>query len=308
MSRLRAAGIFVFMGLAFGMAFPAIKAGLADAPPLLFAALRFYLSAILLGGFLVVVGRQWRPQSRADWTAVLVAGLFNIGGAGFLYVGQQFTTSGVSAIIFSLGPVLTVLFGVVLLPAERASPRAIGGVLLGLLGVGLVVRPTPDALFAPDILGKALVLVAIVSLTVGSLLIRRVGPTLPPVTLTGWSLFIGAVLLHAGSLGWGEPQVVPTQPSFLAILAYLAVVPSGIAFVLYFTLLRQSGPLQANLVVYIVPIVAVIVGWAWLGEVVAPLTVVGFGVVFAGFLLIEFDAITGFVFDRRGGSDEDVSR
>lgn len=283
------------MGIAFGSAFPAIKAGLAEAPPLLFAAIRFYLSALLLAAFSAAVLGTWRPAERADWLAVLAGGVFTIAGAGFLYVGQQFTTSGVSAIIYSLGPVLTVLFAWVLLPSERASRRALLGVLVGLAGVAFVVSPSPDALLAPDLVGKAMVLIAIVSVTVGSLLIRRTGTRMPAVALTAWALGVGAVLLHVGSLALGESQAVPTSPAFLALVVYLGVVPSGFGFALYFSLLERAGPLQANLVVYIVPVVAVLIGWAWLGETLSAVTLVGFGIIVAGFAIVkseEFAAAT----------------
>lgn len=299
MSRSRALAAFLFMGIAFGSAFPAIKAGLADAPPLLFAAARFYLSALLLVGYAALVLREWRPRERADWLAVLAGGVFTIGGAGFLYLGQQYTTSGVAAIIYSLGPVLTVVFAWLLLPTERTSRRGILGVLVGLLGVALVVRPSPDALFALDVLGKALVLVAIVLVTLGSLLIRRSGTHMPAVALTAWALGLGAVLLHAGSLLLGEAATVPTTPGFLAILVYLAVVPSGVGFALYFAVIERAGPLQANLVVYVVPVVAVVIGWAWLGETVSPVTLVGFAVVFAGFLVLKGGELLDLVGDRR---------
>ncbi|WP_255197880.1 DMT family transporter [Halorarius litoreus] len=302
MSRRRAVALFLFMGIAFGTAFPAIKAGLADAPPLLFAALRFYLSALLLVVYSVVVVREWRPRERGDWLAVVAGGVFSIAGAGFLYLGQQYTTSGVAAIIYSLGPVLTVVFAWLLFPTERASRRAVLGVLVGLLGVALVVRPAPDALLTADFRGKALVLVAVVSVTLGSLLIRRTGTHMPAVTLTAWTLGIGAVLLHAGSLVLGESQAVASTPGFLAILVYLGVVPSGLGFALYFSLLERAGALQANLVVYVVPIVAVLVGWLWLDETLSGLTLLGFLVVFVGFLVLQSRKIAELLRERRAST------
>ncbi len=300
MSRGRAAATFLFMGIAFGSAFPAIKAGLADSPPLLFAALRFYLSALLLIAVSVIVLKEWRPRARADWFAVLAGGVFSIGGAGFLYLGQQYTASGISAIIYSLGPVLTVLFAVFFLPTERASRRTLLGVLIGLLGVALVIRPSPDDLLAPDILGKTLVLIAITCVAFGSVLIRRTGTHMPAVTLTAWSLGLGAALLHLGSLALGEIQVVSSSPTFLAIVVYLGVVPSGIGFALYFSLIERSGPLHANLVVYIVPLVAVLIGWLWLGETLSMLTLAGFVIVFAGFIVLEFEEIAELFAGNRG--------
>lgn len=100
-----AAGLFLFMRVAFGAAFPAIKTGLADAPPLLFVALRYGLAAVLLMAYAVFVLRDWRPHGRADWLAVLAGGVLFFGSTGFLYHGQQYTTAGVSTIIYSLGPI-----------------------------------------------------------------------------------------------------------------------------------------------------------------------------------------------------------
>lgn len=101
MSTRRAAGLFLFMGMAFGVAFPAIKAGLADAPPLLFAALRYDLAALLLLAYAAFVLRDWRPHRRADWLAVLAGGVLFFGSSGFLYLGQQYTTAGVPFLLVS---------------------------------------------------------------------------------------------------------------------------------------------------------------------------------------------------------------
>ncbi len=276
------------MGTAFGAAFPAIKVGLADAPPLLFAALRYDLAALLLVAYAAIVLRDWRPRAQAEWLAVAAGGVLFIGGTGFLYLGQQYTTSGVSAIIYSLGPILTVAVAWLLLPDERLSRRALVGLLIGFLGVGLVVRPTPDALTNADLLGKMLVLVAITSVTIGTVTLRRIGAHVPTVKLTGLSLATGAIVLHAVSLLTGEPQAVRATPTFVAAYLYLALIASAVGFVAYFALLERVGPLQANLVVYLVPIVAAVVGWLWLGETLTGITLMGFLVIFAGFVLTKW--------------------
>jgi drug/metabolite transporter (DMT)-like permease len=297
---LTIAALFVFMGVVFGAAFPAIEVGLVDAPPLLFAALRFYLSALLLGACAAVVA-DWRPRVRADWGAVLAGGVFSIGGVGFLFVGQQYTTSGVAAIVYSLGPVFTVVCAWVFLPAERVSRRAAVGVVIGLVGTLLVVGPSPGGLASADFVGKALIVVATVtSVALGPVLIRRVGTRMPAVTLTAWALAIGAVLLHAGSLALGETQTVPTTHSFLAVVVYLGVVSSGVGFALYFWLLARTGPLYTNLVVYVEPVVAVLIGWLWLDETVSTLALVGFVVVVVGFVVVKYEAFAASVGDGHG--------
>ena len=280
------------MGVAFGGAFPAIKAGLADAPPLLFAALRYDLAALLLLAYAAFVLGDWRPRRRADWLAVFAGGVLFFGSSGFLYLGQQYTTAGVSAIIYSLGPILTVVFAWALLPAERLSRRALVGVLIGLVGVALVVRPTPEALFSDDFRGKLLVLTAISGVTLGSIGIRRSRSHMPAATTTGLSLALGGAVLHVGSLLSGESQAVALTPTFIGSYLYLAVVATTMAFVAYFSLLDRVGPHQANLVVYVVPIVATIVGWVWLGESLPAVTLAGFLVIFGGFLVVKWTELS----------------
>lgn len=301
MSTRGAVRLFLFMGVAFGAAFPAIKAGLADAPPLLFAALRYDLAALLLLAYAAFILRDWRPHRRADWLAILAGGVLFFGSSGFLYLGQQYTTAGVSAIIYSLGPILTVVLAWVVLPAERLSRWALVGVLIGLVGVALVVRPTPEALFSADFRGKLLVLTAITGVTLGSVAIRKSGSHMPAATMTGLSLALGGAVLHTGSLLSGEPQAVNLTPTFVGSYLYLAVVATTMAFVAYFSLLNRVGPHQANLVVYVVPVVATIVGWAWLGERLPVVTLVGFLVIFGGFLVIKWSDLSRSFRDVRKG-------
>jgi len=161
-------------------------------------------------------------------------------------------------------------------------------VLVGLVGVALVVRPTPEALATDDFRGKLLVLTAITGVTLGSIGIRKSGSHMPAATTTGLSLAVGGVVLHVGSLLSGEPQAVALTPTFVGSYLYLAVVATAMAFVAYFSLLDRVGPHQANLVVYVVPVVATLVGWAWLGERLPAVTLAGFLVIFAGFLLVKW--------------------
>jgi len=289
-SRVRAAALFVFLGVLWGISFPAIEVGLESLPPVLFAAFRYDLAAALLLAYAAVTGDrgQFRPQTRADISGVLAGGVFLVAGNSLLFVGQQYTTGSVAAIIYSLIPVLTTLFAWLLLPGERLSTTGFAGVLLGLVGVGLVARPDPANLLAADVVGKGIVLAAAVSVAVGSVLVQRAEPTLGRVAFTGWAMLVGAVVLHVASVAVGE-SVTGVGPggSALVALVYLGVFATALAFVIYFTLLRAHGPLRTNLVSYWVPVVATVVGALLLGETVTVLTVAGFVLIFGGFALLN---------------------
>lgn len=300
-SRVRAVTLFLALGTLWGASFPAIEVGLTSLPPVLFAALRYDVAAFLLLAYAVVTASGSgqasvpRPRTRADVVGVGAGGVFLVAGNSLLFVGQQYTTGGVAAIIYSLIPILTTFFAWRLLPAERLSPTGFAGIVLAFLGVLIVARPDPANLLAAGVLGKTLVLCAAASVAFGSVLVRRADPTLDDVTFTGWAMGIGALCLHAGSLLADEPLALAMTASAIGATIYLGVFATAIAFLIYFSLLDRYGPLEANLVSYVVPVVATIVGAVLLGEAITLLTLVGFAVVCCGFLLLQHRAIAAFV-------------
>ena len=297
---MRYRNLLFFLALAamWGSAFVAIKAGLGEpgAPayfydaPVLFAAVRYDVAGVLMLGYAAWATDRWRPRDRDEWVLVGVGAVFLIAGYhAFLFVGQRGTTSAAAAVIVSLSPVLTTAFARALLPNERLSVVGIVGMLLALAGVVVLASPSPD-----DFAGsrfEALVFGAAVSFALGSVLARRLETDLPIETMEAWSMLGGAALMHLLSLGLGE-SVSGAPPLREAVaLAYLAVVASAAGFLVYFDLLDRLGPIEINLVSYVAPVVAALVGFLLLGEVVDAGTVVGFAVIVLGFLLIKRRAI-----------------
>ena len=282
--------LFVVASLTFGTAFVGIKAGLADVPPLLFAALRYDIGAVVLLSYVYWRGGYWRPRTRNDLVAVVVAGLFLSGlNAALLFSGQQFLTTGTAAVIFSLVPVLAPLFALALLPEERFDPTGMVGILLGVTGVAVIVGPSSlSAAGESTLLGVLLVGGAAVAAAFGSVLLRRTDRSIPGLGMTAWALLLAAVLVHGLSLLGGESprDVTPTVRALAAVL-WVGLPATAVAFPAYYGLIDRAGPVRANLISYTVPLVATGVGAVVLGEAIAARTVVGFAVVVVGFALVE---------------------
>lgn len=298
MSRLRALAPFALLAVLWGFSFPAISVGLRELPPLLFAAFRYDVAAVLL---LVTAAATtaWRPTSRGDWEAVLGGGCFLVAGNGFLFVGQQTVPSGVAAIIQGLVPIATALWAMAVL-GDRVSRVGWLGVLVGFLGVGLVVRPTPANLLAGDLTGRLLVVLQVASVSLGGVLVERADSSLDAVPRAGWSMFVGALVLHAGSLAAGEPIPGDYQLLTVGAVLYLGVFATAIAFGLFFELLDRYGAFETSLVGYVVPIVATLVGVTFLQESITALSLVGFVVVFVGFGLLKRASLRRLVDDLSG--------
>jgi drug/metabolite transporter (DMT)-like permease len=287
---------FAAASVLFGGTFVAAKAGLEYFPPLLFVALRFDVAAAALAAYAILRAPRDElvPRTRDDVAGILATGVLAIGlSNALLFVGQQYATSAVASIVFSLNPVLTPVFAAVLLSDERLSARGVAGMTLALVGVGLVVSPDPANLLGGSF-GKAVLFAGAAAGALGSVLIRRADGGLSSTVRTAWGLPFAAVLCHALSWSAGESlSAVAWRPEAVLALAYVGLFAGAAAYIAYFGLVDDVGAIRANLVFYVVPVVASLGGWALLGETISTLAVVGFATIFAGFAVLGSESIDG---------------
>ena len=286
----RTGALFLVTAVLFGGTFVAAKIGLAYLPPLFFVAVRFDIGAIVLAAFaaLTLSRAELRPRTAGDVVGILATGVIVIGLTNaLLFVGQQYVTSGVAAVVFSLNPILTPVFAALLLSEERLPLRGVVGMGLGLVGVVLVADPGSAALLGGG-LGVPLLFAAAVTSALGAVMIRRSEATLSSTARTVWGVPLAAVLSHGLSYAAGESVVgLSIPPVALAALLYVGVFSGALAYLTYFALIDEAGATRANLLFYFVPVVSAVGGWALLGETISVLAVVGFVVIFAGFLLVS---------------------
>jgi drug/metabolite transporter (DMT)-like permease len=303
-SRYEDAGLFVVLSLVWGAGFTAIEVGLLELDPLLFAGYRFDVGASVMLVGLAALGRLSLPRTQRDRRAVAAAAVLLVfGNVLFLFIGQGFTTGAVAAVVYSLNPVMTALFAALLLEDDGLDARDVVGVALGLVGVGLVARPNPTDPSGTAI-GALLVFGAVLSVASGGVLVQRFDPDLDSLSVTGWAMAAGAVLLHLASVVAGETLEAPTQVDTLGAIAYLGLGGSALAYGIYFTLLNRRGPFTVNLVNYAIPPVAAVLGWALLDERLGELALAGFGCIVAGFVVINRHALLRELRGLRARADE----
>ncbi|WP_266078308.1 DMT family transporter [Haladaptatus caseinilyticus] len=298
-TRNRAFVLFSLVSLLLGFGFVAIKIGLGFIPPLLFAAFRLDIAAVLLLAYAILRTDDWRPRTRQDAAGIIAGGIFFVfGSLSLLFIGLEQSTSGVAAIIFSFDPVLTIALAALLLTDERLSRFGLFGVVIALVGVAIVVQPSPARFVSGNLRGEEYILLGAMSLALGGVLIRLSHHQMGKITLTAWAMAVAAPAMHLVSLGIGESlaSISPTVTA-LAALLYVGVLMTAIAYPMYVTLIEDIGAVRASFVQYIVPVVASVAGWLVLGERLTPEAFVGFLVIFLGFLLMSSGEVT-VVIDR----------
>lgn len=288
MNWIRSVLSFVLLGLLWGSSFVGIEAGLPYFPPILFASLRYYIAGSTIFVYAILTTEYWRPRSRQDWLVIVIAGTLMIGGHhAFLYLGQQYVSGTVAAVIISLGPVLTMGFATVLLNDSLTSLRVVG-LLFGFIGVVLITGPTELLELETRVLGIGLVFLAASAFALGSVLTRPYRTGMPAQSMQAWAMVLGAGLLHVVGVMTGEQfsMIQWTTPAVLS-LGHLGVVSGAIAFLLYFQLLDQHGPAEINLIGYVEPAAAALLSWFIFGRLVDLPTAAGFIAILIGFTVIK---------------------
>jgi len=264
----------------WGGAFVAIEIGLASVPPFWFAALRYLLAGTVVAAVAVATGRV-RPEGRAEWLSIGVVGVFIVAGyPGLLYLGTMSISGAVAAVVVSLSPVLTTVLAGLLLSESFDVTDALG-LVFGLAGVAVIADPGGGSV---PLAGVALVFAGVSLFAMGSVGLRTLDSDLPTAALQGWGMLLGAGLLSVGAVVRGEPLPVGiTSGTALSAFAYLALIAGVLGYLTYFELLKRIGPVRVNLVAYLEPVTAALLGWAVLGNAPTTTMAVGFLLVFCGF-------------------------
>ena len=168
--------LLAIVGVAWGVAYIFIRQGIVlGASPLLFAAVRYLLSAVAFAT-IAIVRREPRPSARGLGISASVGGLLVIGCyGGFLYWGEQFTSGGYASVLSTTAPILTVVVAYFLLRGERLGTGALAGIALAFVGVIVLVLPTLYGGPVGTWQGPAFIVSAFVSAAFGTVLLRREG-------------------------------------------------------------------------------------------------------------------------------------
>lgn len=260
---------------------------LRDLPPFVIVWCRVAIASIALLPVLRLLGLAL-PRDAGSWAHFVLLGTLNSALPFALIVwGQREVSSGLAAILNATTP----LFGVLVAHVasdERAMANRLVGVLIGIVGVAWMIGP--DAASGRATLpGELACLVASFSYACGSVYTRTLTRGgLPPMTLaTGQMIGAAAVLLFPALLLDRPWLLAAPSGATLFTLAGLGVLSSAVAYWLFFRLIAGPGATTAQLVTFLVPIGALLLGTLFLGEHVLPRHLAGMATIGCALALID---------------------
>ncbi|QKG53044.1 EamA family transporter [Hymenobacter sp. BRD67] len=281
---------FAAVYLLWGSTYLAIKYAVATMPPLLLAGSRF----LLAGSILALAGRasaDYETPTPAQWkTSFIVGGLLLLGGNGMVVLAERTLPSSLAALLIATEPFWIVILGWLWLRGERPGWQVTLGLLLGFVGVYLLVGQQLTAgTSRAQLIGVALVLLAAFSWAAGSIYGLRAPVPRSAVLASGMQMLAGGALLVLLSTATGEWHGL--RPASFGLAAwlgwgYLVVFGSLVAFTAYSWLLRHAPPARVATYAYVNPVVAVLLGWAMLGEKLTGQMLAGAAVIVGSVVLI----------------------
>jgi drug/metabolite transporter (DMT)-like permease len=272
--------------LIWGSTYLAIRFAIETIPPFLMAAVRYLTAGAMLYTWSRLRGAP-RPRLIHWRSAVILGGLLLLLGNGGVVWSEQRMSSGLVALLICAEPLWIVLL-VWMRDHGRPAGRVLLGLLLGLMGLVLLVRPSSTGGIDP--LGVAAMMVASASWAWGSLHGQRAKLPSSPLLGTAMQMLGGGGLLLLASALTGEParfHLAAVSARSLLSLAYLIVFGALIAFTAYVWLLKAASPVLVSTYAYVNPLVAVFLGWAVAGEPITRGTLIAAAVILAGVALIS---------------------
>ena len=281
---------FAAIYLVWGSTYLAIRVMVGSMPPLLAGGTRF-----LFSGTILYAWARWRgvpaPSRRLWGPAFLLGSLFFLLGNGGVSWAETRIPSGLTALLAAVSPLFTVVFESKRDGWRRPPGRVLLGIAAGLCGVALLVAPREIIGGGhADLLGAAAITAAAIAWAGGSVLSHAMPLHPSPPLATGMKMLAGGALLVTAGLAIGEGSRVSHaifEPKAMLAWAYLVVFGSLIGFSAFTYLLRVTTPEKVSTSAYVNPLVAVLLGWAILGEAVSARTLVAAAIIIGGVALIR---------------------
>ena len=253
-----------------------IKLGVADVPPVTFAAYRLLVALFVLVP-ITAVRRVTLPTNRRDWVLIAGTGVLLLGvNYALLYWGMQFVSSGLAAVLQALTPVFGMVFAHVLLAHERITPLKVAALAIGILGVSIIFGDQLRFAGWDSLVGSSAILAGAMFVALAYVLMKKHGRDLDPTIIIAGQMFAAFLPLSAFALiVEGSPLAIRWTTTAAGALLYLAVFGSVTGTWLNYWLLSRMDTTNLLVMGLAEPPIAMMLGAAILHETLSARAIAG---------------------------------
>jgi drug/metabolite transporter (DMT)-like permease len=285
--RLKDWGAFLLLGSIWGSSFLWIKIAVADVSPPTLAAFRLLFGLI---GLLVVarLARQTFTTVRTHWRAYLFMGFFN---AAFPFIlinwAETRIDSALAAILNATVPLFAFVIAHFWQADEKITPARTAGLVTGFIGVIVLVSRefSPQGVHG-NLWGQIAMLVASMSYALTANFSRRHLRGHPPLVQATMVVLFADAITWTVALATDRPFGPPSSALTWFALAWLGLLGSCVAYLLYFYLINTVGASRSSLVTYVFPVIGLVLGIVFLNEVADWHLLVGSALVIGGIVVV----------------------
>ena len=256
--------MLAILSLGWGLSWSAMRIALIEMPPFSMRVATMLIGAVALGLMTALRGRSFALRTPRAVAHVIAASSFNVVGFSICTPFAQLwaETSRVTILVYTM-PIWAALLARAVL-GERLTAARIAALALCVAGMAVLIGP----LLAGGIpLGIVLALGAAMSWAAGTIYLKWAQIQADPMAVTFWQLVVGFVAIAiCQPLFEGSLHVWPLQGNTLAALLFSGLVGSGVAYFLWFEIVRRLPAMTASLGVLSVPPVGVLGSVVLLGE------------------------------------------
>jgi len=277
---------FAVLVLAWSSSFSVVKVGLDYAPPVLFAGLRTLLSGIIMTAVALAWGGN--PNLRRDWRVFAYLGIFNV----VLFIGAQtfavlYLPSGTAAVLIYLQPILVGVLAWTVLEEPLTATKIIG-LLLGFAGIVAVSSAgLLDAAGEVTLVGVVSGVASALFWALGTVGFKRYEARISTLWAVALPFLMGgAVLTTLGLFTERLSDISWSGPLVFSVL-YSAFVGTGLAWLLFFGLVRAGEASRVASFIFVVPLAAVVIGAFVLDETLGPPLLAGAALIVSGIYLVN---------------------
>lgn len=264
------------------------KIAVAQLPAFMLAAVRFTVSGILIMIIAKLLGIPLKITKKQLLNTAIAGFLFLTFGNGIVVWTLNFVDSGFAALVIAAQP-LVVLLMMRVLEGKKIQPMSMMGVFLGMLGVYLLVSQNHIVVVVNGLLSIGLIFLCMCSWSYASLFVGKADLPKNYFVNTGYQMLIGGLLLCLVSVALGEEWKHPVDWDVAVSWSMIGLIVFGsiVAFTAFNYLLKKVSPEKVATNTYVNPIIALVLGWYFLNEIITLQSVIAAIILLTGVYFIN---------------------